>query len=174
MLDLLTNIFDLLELFKKETFVRLFSMYLNKYTEEETSKQLFNSCYEENSVKIDNHIISHFPARIYNGLEDLAETIMKPANWHTSRVTVSLKDNPDFTTPEPVYVYTDIIKPNLFGDSYVKLLRTLHFSSSTGYHRFDFPFYRTVKQSFIESITICLVIKMQKMCYLKIAIFLAL
>ena len=102
---------------------------------------------------IDNNIVSHFPARIYR-LEDLAETIMNPANCHTSRITVSLKDNPDFTTPELVYVYTDIIKPNLVGDSYVKLLTTLHFPSSTGYHRFDFPLYRPVEQSFIESITI--------------------
>jgi len=99
---------------------------------------------------------------------------MNPANCHTSRITVSLKDNPDFTTPEPVYVYTGIIKPNLVGDFYVKLLTTLHFPSSTGYHRFDFPLYRLVEQSFIESITIRLVTKMQKMCYLKIAISLAL
>ena len=84
---------------------------------------------------------------------------MNPANGHTSRITVSLKDNPDFTTPELVYVYTDIIKPNLVGDSYVKLLTTLHFPSSTGYHRFDFPLYRPVEQSFIESITIRLVTK---------------
>jgi len=84
----LTSIPDLLEPSKKERFMRIFSKYLNKYTEEEPSKQLFNSCYGENSVKIDNHIVSHFPARvyIYNGLEDLAETIMNPANCHTSRI----------------------------------------------------------------------------------------
>jgi len=62
----------------------IFNEYLNKYTEE-PSKQLFNSCYGENSVQIDNHIVSHFPARIYNGLEDLAEKIMNPANCHNSR-----------------------------------------------------------------------------------------
>jgi hypothetical protein len=135
---------------------------------------LFNSCYAENSAKIDNHIVSHFTAHIYNGLEDLAETIMNPANCHTSRITVSLKDNPHFITPEPVYVWIDNIKLNLVGDSYVKLLTTLRFSSSTGYHRFDFPLYRPVEQSFIESITVRLVTKMQKICYLKIAIFLAL
>jgi hypothetical protein len=61
MLDLFTNIPDLLEPSKKEKFMRIFSKYLNKYTEEETSKQLFNSCYGENSVKLDdNNIISHF------------------------------------------------------------------------------------------------------------------
>ena len=46
-------------------------------------------------------------------------------------------------------MYTGIIKPNLVGDSYVKLLTTPHFPSGTGYHRFDFPLYRPVKQSFI-------------------------
>ena len=56
-------------------------------------------------------------------------------------------------------MYTNIIKPNLVGDSYVKLLTTLHFPSSTGYHRFDFPLYRAVEQSFIESITIRLATK---------------
>jgi hypothetical protein len=75
-LDLLTNIPDLLEPSKKEMFMRIFSKYLNKYTEEKTSKQLFNSCYGENSVKLDNNI-SHFPARIFNGIvEDLAEPFM--------------------------------------------------------------------------------------------------
>jgi hypothetical protein len=69
---------------------------------------------------------------------------MNPANCNTFRITVSLKNNPDFTTPEHVYVYTDIIKPNLFGESYVELL-TLHFPSSTGYHRFDFSLYRPVE-----------------------------
>jgi len=62
---------------------------------------------------------------------------MNPANCHTFRIAVSLKDDPDFITPEPVYVHKDI-KPNLVGDSYVKRLTTLHFPSSTGYHRFDF------------------------------------
>jgi len=144
MLDLFTNVPYLLEPSKKEKFMRIIIQYLNKYTEE-PSTQLFNSCYGENSVKIDNLIVLHFPARIYKGLEDLAETIRNPANCHTSRTTVSLKYNLDFTTPEPVYVYTDIIKPNLVGDSYVKLLTTLHFPSSTGYHRFDFPLYRPVE-----------------------------
>jgi len=70
MLDFLTNIPHLLEPSKKQRFMHIFSKYLNKYAEE-PSTQLFNSCYVENSVKIDNHIVSHFPARIYNGLEEL-------------------------------------------------------------------------------------------------------
>ena len=131
----LTNIPHLLEPSKNETFMRIFNEYLYKYAEE-PSKQLFNSCYGKNSVRIDIDV-SHFPARVYNGLEDLAETIMKPTNCDTSKITVSVKDDPDFTTLKPVYVYTDFIKPNLAGDSYVKRLRTLHFPLSTGYHKFD-------------------------------------
>jgi hypothetical protein len=122
-------------------------------------ERLFNSCYGASSVVLDNNLATHFPARVYNGLEDLTKTILEPANCRTSKVTVALKDNSDFTAPEPVYVYTDIIKPNLVGDSYVRLLTTLHFPSSTGYHTFDFPLYRPVEQSFIESITIRLVTK---------------
>jgi len=57
---------------------------------------------------------------------------MYPTNCRISRITVSLKDNADFTTPEPVYMYTDIIKPNLVCDSYDKYLTTLHFPLSTG------------------------------------------
>ena len=60
--------------------MRVFSEYLNEYTEEEPSKQLFNSGYGKNSVKIDNQVVSQFPARVYNGLEDLGETIINPAN----------------------------------------------------------------------------------------------
>ena len=44
---------------------------------------------------------------------------MNPANFVSSRVNVSLKDYFDFASPEPVYIYTGIIKPNLAGYSYV-------------------------------------------------------
>jgi hypothetical protein len=46
---------------------------------DEPSKQLLNACYGENSLKISEQVVSYFPKRVYNGLEDLAETIMNPA-----------------------------------------------------------------------------------------------
>jgi len=46
---------------------------------------------------------------------------MNPANCHSSRITVEVKDKAYFAIPEPVYVYTVIIKPNLVGDAYVRL-----------------------------------------------------
>jgi hypothetical protein len=96
---------------------------------------------------------------VYNGLEDLAEKIMIPANCHSSRISLSVEENSNFATSEPVHVYTDIIKPNLFGESYVRLLTTPHFPSNTDYHRFHYSFYRPIDQSFIDSITIRLVTK---------------
>jgi len=88
-------------------------------------------------------------SREYNCFDDLADTIMNRANCHSSTANLSTKDNFNFAQPEPVYVYTDTIKPNLFGDSYLRLLTLLHFPLNTGFHRFNYPFYKPVKQSFI-------------------------
>jgi len=74
-------------------------------------------------------------------------------------VNLSTKDIYNFAQREPVYIYMDIIKPNLVGDCYVRLLTSLHFLSNTGYHRIYYPLYKPVEQSFIESISIRLVTK---------------
>ena len=84
---------------------------------------------------------------------------MAPSNCRESRAPLLDIYNTDFAVSEPVYVYTDIIKPNLVGDSYVRLLTPLHFPSPTWHHRFDYPLYRPVEQSYIESIGIRLVTK---------------
>ena len=102
----------------------------------------------------ENLVLSCFPPRVYNGINDLAETIMNPANCRSSTVILHTKENLKFTQPEPVYVYTNIIKPNFVGDTYVQLLTSLHFPSDKGYHRFDYPFYKPVEQFFIEFISI--------------------
>ena len=62
--------------------------------------------------------VSYFPSRAYASIDDLAETIMNPANCRSSTVKHSLKDNTNIAHPEPVYVYRDIIKPKLSGDTY--------------------------------------------------------
>jgi hypothetical protein len=41
----------------------------------------------------------------------------------------------------------------------VRLLTTLHFPSATGYNTFNYPLYRPVELSFVESIAISLVTK---------------
>jgi hypothetical protein len=84
---------------------------------------------------------------------------MTPVNCRSSRVSLSTRDNFEFAMPEPIYVYTDVIKPNLVGDSYVRLPTPLHFPSSTGYHKFHYHLYKPVEQSFIETIAIRLVTK---------------
>ena len=128
--DLLTNVPRFYEPSINGNFVRVFTNYINKYQKQ--SEELFNSCRGENSIMVDEHLVSNFPARVYNGIDDLAETIMNPANCHSSTVNLSTKDNFNFIQPEPVHIYTDIIKPNLVGDSYVRLLTSLHFPSNTG------------------------------------------
>ena len=94
---------------------------------------------------------------MYDTINDLAKIIMNPTNCRSSAVSLPAEDNSGFTTHEPVYGYTDVIEPNLVGDSYVRLLTTLQFPSKTGYHRFDYALYRHVEQSFIDSIAIRLV-----------------
>ena len=103
--------------YKKEKFISTFNEYSNKY---ETYNNLINSCIGESSLRIRDNVVSHFHNRVYNGLEDLAETIVNPANCHSNKVTLPMKDNYNFVSPEPVCVYADIVKPNLVGDSYVK------------------------------------------------------
>ena len=129
--DLLTNITQFFEPSANEIFIRIFSNYINKY--EGQSNDLFKSCRGENSIVVKENLISYFPSRVYASIDDLAETIMNPANLRSSTLKYPIKDNINFAYPEPVYVYTDIIKPNLVGDSYVLLLTSLLFPSAKGY-----------------------------------------
>ena len=147
-LDLLTNVPQFYDPSINENFVRIFSNYINKYQRQ--SEELFSSCRGENSIMVNENLVSYFPGLVYNGIEDLADKIMNPANCHSSTVNLSTKNNFNFAQPEPVYIYTDIIKPNLVGYSYVRLLTSLHFPSNTGYLRFDYPLYNPLEQSFIE------------------------
>jgi len=116
-------------------------------------------CKGQNSLRINENMVSHFPVKVYKGSWDLVETVMTPSICRSSRVTLAVKDNFYFALSEPVYVYTDIIKQNLAGDSYVRLLTSLHLPSTTGYHRFQYPLHKPVEQSFVESVAMCLVTK---------------
>jgi hypothetical protein len=121
--------------------------------------ELSSSDYGYNSVQITEKLVSHFPVLVYKGIEVLVETIMTPVNHSSSRVILPTKDTTEYAVPESVYVYTDVIKTNLVGDTYVRLLNSLHFPSGTGYHRIHYALYKPVEQSFIESISIRLVTK---------------
>jgi hypothetical protein len=60
MLDV-DNIPELFELSKKESFMRIFSEYLNTYAQQRDAKpweRLFSSCYWASSVVIDNQLVS--------------------------------------------------------------------------------------------------------------------
>ena len=85
----------------KENFIRLFSNYINKYQKQ--IEELFNSCHGENFIMVNENLVSYFTARVYNGIDDLAETLMNPANFRSSTVNLSTIDNFNFTQPELVY-----------------------------------------------------------------------
>jgi hypothetical protein len=140
---------------KKEEVIATINEYLNNYISlDGFATQILSECYAQNSLQLEDNVVFHFPVRTDNNLEDLFASIMNPTNCRSSKVSLPAKDNSDFTTLEPVYVYTHVIKPNLVGDSYVRLLTTLHFPYKTGYDRFDYPLHRPVQQSFTECIAI--------------------
>jgi hypothetical protein len=93
----------------KKQFISVFSHYINEYMASDRTGKLLAACYGHNSFRIDDNIISYFPARVQNGREDLAITIMNPANCHSSKITVTDYSS-NYATPETMYCYTDIIK----------------------------------------------------------------
>ena len=93
MCDLLAHLPYFREPYKKNKFISTFNEYINSY---ETYNNLINSCIGENSLRFRYNVVSHLPNRVYNGLEDVAETIMIPANCHYNKVHVPMKDYYDF------------------------------------------------------------------------------
>ena len=114
------------------------------------------------SIIVKENLISYFPLCEYDSVVDLAEIIMNPANCRSSTVIRFIKDNINFIQLEPVYFYTYIIKPNLIADSCVRLLTSLHFPSDTGYRRFVCSLYKPVEHSYINSISIRVIMKTGK------------
>ena len=58
-----------------------------------------------------------------------------------------------------IYYQTDIIITEFSLRFLCVLLISLHFTSAKSYHRFDYPLYKPVEQSYIESISIRQVMK---------------
>ena len=74
------------------------------------------------------NLISYFPLRVCNGIYDLAETIMIPANCRSCTVNLPTKN---FNVVHREHLYTDIMKTNF---SWKLLLTSQHFPSVTDYH----------------------------------------
>jgi hypothetical protein len=74
---------------------------------------------------------------------------MNLASCRFSEGHQSTIDNFYFTQTAFVYVCIDIIKLNLVGDSYVRILTSMQFPSNTRYHKFDYPLYKPVEQTLI-------------------------
>jgi hypothetical protein len=116
---------------KKKQFIATFSELLGSYLPPHgLTTGLINMCQGQNSLQINENMVSHFPVKVYKGCWDLVETVMTPSNCRSSRLTLVVKDNFDFALPKPLYVHTYIIKPNLIGHSYVRLLTSLRLPST--------------------------------------------
>jgi hypothetical protein len=87
-----------------------------------------------NTVKLNKGTTFMFPARVYHGVEDLLKTLLNLSRF--SGITPFEHITGSFVQGEksyfrmwdeskqclqPISIYTDIIKPNLVGDSYVRL-----------------------------------------------------
>jgi hypothetical protein len=122
---------------EKDKTVTKFNGYLNKHVPPDGYvTELLGVCYGQILLQIGEKLVFHFTVWVYNELEDLAQTIMNPTNFCSSGLNLPETDKSNFATPEPFQVYTYITKLNLLGDSYIRLLTTLRFPSTTGYHRF--------------------------------------
>lgn len=121
----------------------------------------------------------NFPVRVYYGFDDLISTIrsrlptlavLAVANDQIRKLMLddvqSLQLLPTrrigafYGDTEPVYLYTDIIEPQLVGDSYVRSLRVIHFPNPQGQHYFVTPYYFPVEKNIIETISISLITKL--------------
>jgi len=89
--DLLTNIPRFFDTSINENFIRIFCKYINKY--EGQRKEFFNACRGEKSIMNNENLVSYFPAREYKDFDDLAATIISPANCRFSTVNLPTKDN---------------------------------------------------------------------------------
>jgi hypothetical protein len=79
--DLIANLPQFFESSKKKKIISIFSGYLNTYIPHDGfCKYLLKTCYGENSLRMNEKVVSQFPIRVYNGLEDLSETIMNPGD----------------------------------------------------------------------------------------------
>ena len=112
--DLLAHLPYFREPYEKDKFISTFNEYINRY---ESYNKLINSCIGENLLRVRDNVVSHFHNRDFNELEVLAVKITNPANCHSNKINVPMKDKYDFDSPEPVYINTDIFEPNLIGDS---------------------------------------------------------
>ena len=69
----LTNIPQFIEPPANENFIRIFSEYMDRY---QNHKESVKSCRGETFIMFNENLVSYFPDRVYDGIENLAETII--------------------------------------------------------------------------------------------------
>jgi hypothetical protein len=109
-------------------------------------------CYGQNSLQTGKNLVSHFSAQVYKLFDVLVKIIMVLINCTFSEITVLETDDSDFAIPDKMYICRDLMHRNLVGDSDVRVLTPIPFTSETCYNGLDNPLYSPIEQSFIQSI----------------------
>jgi hypothetical protein len=121
---------------------------------DEYDSDLLVVCYGQNSLQTGKNLFSHFTAQVYKLFDVLAKIIMVHTNCTSSETTVLETDDSDFGMPEQFYICRDIMHRNLGGDSDVRVLTPVLFTSKTSHNGLDNPLHRPVEQSFIQHISV--------------------
>jgi hypothetical protein len=87
--------------------------------------------YGHNSLQTRKNLVSHFSAQAYKLFAVLPKIIMAPTNWTSSEIIVLETHDSDFAIPEKFYICRDIMHRNLVGDSDVRILPPILFTSKT-------------------------------------------
>lgn len=90
-------------------------------------------CYGHNSLQTGKNLVFHFSAQVYKIFDALEKIIMVPTNCTSSKITVLETDDSDFALPEQFHICRDIMHRNLVGDSDVRILTPILFTSKNSY-----------------------------------------
>jgi hypothetical protein len=105
-IDLIATLSPILKTSENNEFVTILNTHLENITTFDGPDTLsLRECAKENTFQIEENVVSHFPVRTYNELDDLDSTTLDPTNCRYSKVSLTVKDNYDFATPEPAYIY---------------------------------------------------------------------
>lgn len=99
----------------------------------------------------------------------LAQSItLERDRWEVALCEISysegVSENPG--EKELVFVYCDIIKPQLIGDAYVKCLRIIQFPQKAAYHSFQTNYYLPVERTEFQVISVEITTKTGKLANL--------
>jgi hypothetical protein len=58
------------------------------------------------------------------------------------------------TAVQPIFVYSDLIEPQMVGDTFARCLRIVHYPPSDGYHTFDKVYYVPLEKTDFKTVNL--------------------